>query len=30
MSENIEERVNIRDNIMREEKKTEEKFETVI
>ena len=30
MSENIEERVNIRDNIMREKKKTEEKFETVI
>ena len=30
MSDNIEGRVNIRDNIMREEKKTEEKFETVI
>ena len=30
MSDNIEGRVNIRDYIMREEKKTEEKFETVI
>ena len=30
MSDNIEGRVNIRDNIMREDKKTEEKFETII
>ena len=29
MSDNIEGRVNIRDNIMREDK-TEEKFETII